>query len=268
MELVNGKWRWTEAERQIKREQNKNLIWITDGIKCKRHPEDQQIPAGFQKGRPERDRRGLLKGDGANNHSAEANAKRSLALRGKPSNSLGHISPKRDLTEADYYGQEKADDLARSRSEIHSGKAPWNDGVSHSEETKDQISQTKLTSNGIGKYVGFRDGAKGKAWAIKVFNRDSIKCQHCGKDKQLAAHHIKDYETYEELRLVESNGLTLCNRCHFKLELALRIIKVNNLTLAKVVIDTTKEICTTCHRLTERCKIEEIKPCCCNPVLG
>ena len=60
-----------------------------------------------------------------------------------------------------------------------------------------------------------RHGPK-KKWRNAVINRDKGRCQRCGTEQGvLVAHHIKPWETYPELRFEVSNGLTLCQRCHF-----------------------------------------------------
>ena len=56
-------------------------------------------------------------------------------------------------------------------------------------------------------------------WRKLVLERDNYICQHCERhckkhEKGLAAHHIKPYATYPDLRLEVSNGLTLCRQCH------------------------------------------------------
>lgn len=55
-----------------------------------------------------------------------------------------------------------------------------------------------------------------KKWRIDVFKRDQFTCQCC-YDKSggnLEAHHIENFSTNKELRLDESNGITLCTNCH------------------------------------------------------
>lgn len=54
-------------------------------------------------------------------------------------------------------------------------------------------------------------------WRNEVFKRDDWTCQECRiKGKKLHPHHIKSFSEYPELRLIVSNGLTLCHDCHKK----------------------------------------------------
>lgn len=56
-----------------------------------------------------------------------------------------------------------------------------------------------------------------KQWRTSVFERDSYKCQRCGKvGGELNAHHIKPFAKYKELRYEVDNGITLCAECHRK----------------------------------------------------
>ena len=53
-----------------------------------------------------------------------------------------------------------------------------------------------------------------RIWRESVLKRDQFKCQHCGSEQDLQAHHIKPFATYKKLRFKTSNGLTLCESCH------------------------------------------------------
>ena len=55
-----------------------------------------------------------------------------------------------------------------------------------------------------------------REWRAAVLKRDGYTCQHCGNKQHLQAHHIKEWAKFPALRFVVSNGLTLCQPCHFK----------------------------------------------------
>jgi hypothetical protein len=65
-----------------------------------------------------------------------------------------------------------------------------------------------------------RNSEKHKEWANKVYRRDNWQCQLCGikcQKNNIAAHHLKEFSQYPELRFDVDNGITLCKRCHAKI---------------------------------------------------
>lgn len=55
-----------------------------------------------------------------------------------------------------------------------------------------------------------------KRWRVQVLARDGHRCQHCGATGcKLNAHHVKPWAKHPELRTDLSNGITLCEVCHF-----------------------------------------------------
>jgi len=59
---------------------------------------------------------------------------------------------------------------------------------------------------------------KDRAWRKKVFERDDYTCQYClERGGRLHSHHIKSYKDFSKLRHILNNGLTLCEKCHYKL---------------------------------------------------
>ena len=53
-------------------------------------------------------------------------------------------------------------------------------------------------------------------WRVAVYKRDKYTCQHC-RDKSngsLNAHHIESYKDNPKLRIVITNGITFCKKCH------------------------------------------------------
>lgn len=53
-------------------------------------------------------------------------------------------------------------------------------------------------------------------WRDAVYQRDGYRCQQCGSDGKIEAHHIKSFTEAPELRFDVSNGITLCPACHRK----------------------------------------------------
>ena len=60
----------------------------------------------------------------------------------------------------------------------------------------------------------FRISAPYVRWKKKVLRRDDYRRTQCGSESKLHVHHIKPYAEYKSLRIVISNGITLCQRCH------------------------------------------------------
>ena len=51
----------------------------------------------------------------------------------------------------------------------------------------------------------------------KVYTKNNYTCQKCViRGGKLNAHHIQNYSSYKELRFEESNGISLCGKCHKK----------------------------------------------------
>src|ERR1035437_3593139 len=54
-------------------------------------------------------------------------------------------------------------------------------------------------------------------WRKSVVERDKHTCQKCGATNAiLHVHHIKDFNSYPDLRFNIDNGKTLCISCHMK----------------------------------------------------
>ena len=70
-----------------------------------------------------------------------------------------------------------------------------------------------------------------REWRRSVFDRDDYTCQQCGqRGGKLQADHIKPFSLFPHLRLVLSNGRTLCVGCHKKTDTYLH--KAKNYQLA------------------------------------
>ena len=70
---------------------------------------------------------------------------------------------------------------------------------------------------------GFKDPRTGRdytskdyaEWRDRIYRMDKYICQMCFKrGGKLAAHHIRSWSKYPELRYNEDNGITLCDKCH------------------------------------------------------
>ena len=63
-----------------------------------------------------------------------------------------------------------------------------------------------------------RDGKTSHAMTfiinLKVKIRDKKRCQQCGTNKNLTAHHIQKVADHPELRFEPNNIITLCKSCH------------------------------------------------------
>ncbi|BDH60132.1 hypothetical protein MTP04_02620 [Lysinibacillus sp. PLM2] len=53
-------------------------------------------------------------------------------------------------------------------------------------------------------------------WRLSIYRRDRFKCQKCGSNKHLNAHHVLNHKTHKELRYDVNNGVTLCETCHIE----------------------------------------------------
>lgn len=73
--------------------------------------------------------------------------------------------------------------------------------------------RAKASPELVGRIV-HRDDQEVASWRAAVFERDGHRCQECGSNEQLHAHHIVRWADEPSLRVVVNNGLTLCRKCH------------------------------------------------------
>ncbi|MBN2980133.1 HNH endonuclease [Cohnella algarum] len=59
-----------------------------------------------------------------------------------------------------------------------------------------------------------RNSSEVRAWRKRVLRRDGHRCVLCGSTENLEAHHLASWAEFPELRIVDENGMTLCNDCH------------------------------------------------------
>ena len=94
-------------------------------------------------------------------------------------------------------------------------------GRHHSPATKAKMSRRRQGKgngnwkNGITLSVrNFRKSKQYQRWRKNVLQQDNYQCQDCGTKYNLEVHHIKSVKYYPLLKLMNNNGITLCNVCH------------------------------------------------------
>jgi 5-methylcytosine-specific restriction endonuclease McrA len=132
---------------------------------------------------------------------------------------------------SNFKGRKHTEEAKQRMSEAKKGKPSGRTGKPHTIETRIKISQVvrERTPRGeqchsykdgkVAERRGLRHSAEYKRWRFDVYSRDHFTCQHCGDNRggNLVAHHIKPFAEFPELRFEVSNGITLCNECHDKL---------------------------------------------------
>jgi hypothetical protein len=58
-------------------------------------------------------------------------------------------------------------------------------------------------------------GRQHRDWSKAVLHRDGMRCQRCGQEEELEAHHIWPQGWFHHLRYLLRNGVTLCRECHY-----------------------------------------------------
>ncbi len=98
------------------------------------------------------------------------------------------------------------------------GHIPWNKGKKTPKEAIDKMIESRRAyvemrrASGVG-----RRSWNSKQWANAIKKRDKYTCQDCFSTEDLAAHHIKSWNTHPDLRFELENGITLCRSCHARL---------------------------------------------------
>lgn len=131
-----------------------------------------------------------------------------------------------------FKGQQHTPEARRKMSEARKGKPNPRKGQPRTLEERAKISRALRASQKVlkgeachsykdGKLAERRDqrfSRDYKRWRFDVFMRDKFTCQECRDNRggNLAAHHIKPFADHAELRFDVSNGITLCETCHYK----------------------------------------------------
>lgn len=116
-------------------------------------------------------------------------------------------------------------------------------GYRHSIGTREKLRLSKLGSKNpmwkggvIKENELIRHSSSYRSWRLSVFKRDDFTCQMPECEKRggiLNANHIKKFSDYPELRLLISNGITLCEECH-------KITKWHELEFENLFTETLK----------------------------
>lgn len=62
--------------------------------------------------------------------------------------------------------------------------------------------------------AAFRSSGVWKHKRKEILDRDDHVCQICGNDRKLQVHHILSISTHPELKLENSNLISVCQHCH------------------------------------------------------
>jgi len=134
------------------------------------------------------------------------------------------------------WGKHRNEETKRKISEANSGnKNPMYGkhpigmrGKKHTTEVRQKMSESHkgeksyLWKGGITPInQKIRKGIDIRLWRELIFQRDGFLCQmpDCDKtERYLNAHHIMKFADYPELRFEVSNGITLCKKCHDKIQ--------------------------------------------------
>jgi len=101
-------------------------------------------------------------------------------------------------------------------------KSPARAGRREHHFCSERCSQKWHTMENNSQWKGFRVDQLGRVsweyrkWRNDVIKRDRYTCVNCGSKNKLHVHHIKPYAKFEELRVDISNGITLCQKCHYE----------------------------------------------------
>jgi hypothetical protein len=71
-------------------------------------------------------------------------------------------------------------------------------------------------------------GGKRAQWGLDIKTRDGFKCQKCGTEENVHAHHIIPWKHDKSKRFELDNGITLCCSCHSRTERLLELANGKN----------------------------------------
>lgn len=172
--------------------------WITNGVETKLVEPSTPLPEGWSLG---------------NHHTkyvkTEAHRK-----------AIGEAASKRRYTRSEEYKK------SVTRGLLDYWKKAKLDGSGKERIDKGKVTKKENALREKQKRKEDRRNKDGMEWQEAVFERDNRTCRICGVQSpgkyRLHAHHIRSWELYPELRLETDNGLTVCNKCHVKIEVQIR----------------------------------------------
>lgn len=121
-------------------------------------------------------------------------------------------------------GERKSEESIRKSVEARKGKPSSMTGKHHSDETKRRMSEMRKGSGnpnwkgGITEKIRkFRRSKEYIAWVKAVYQKADGKCEICGSEEKLEAHHIVSLRQNFSKALDITNGQLLCEDCHTRM---------------------------------------------------
>lgn len=117
-------------------------------------------------------------------------------------------------------GKKRTEDFCKRHSILKSGKIVLKSrGLKRSMDIRIKMSLLRTKENEFTKFRSpenkrLRGSPEYKNWRLGVINRDEYKCQKCGSNNHLEAHHIKPFSKFISDRFNIDNGITYCTPCH------------------------------------------------------
>jgi len=186
--------------------------------------------------------KGIPSGMKGKHHSEETKRKIGLANKGKhrTEETKKKISEFQKGRISNMKGKRHSEETKKKMSKANKGQIPWMKGKHHTEESKEKMrkllkdrffsieTRMKLRESHKGSKAYNWKGGVSKTYkkhrlevgwskiALRVYKRDDFKCQLCGRNYKLNAHHIIPWRIEHNDKI--SNLITLCKPCHGRIE--------------------------------------------------
>lgn len=145
---------------------------------------------------------------------------------------LGRVPHNKGRTKIDYEPLRRVSDKCAGNLNGMAGKIPWNVGL-RKLTNPDRVVYGKPRESHWNWRGGIQEHGpdfRGYDWLIArlaALARDGHACRHCGATSSLVVHHIRAYRDFRDNQL--SNLITLCRRCHGRLEASIRLGRVDDI---------------------------------------